>query len=187
MGSDQTVPIKVKTIYWVLVLKKDDYLFDKNLLNKCIDYFQFEIQDKYLCILVDNRKWLSTPDLQEYMFETKYLRTVLFKQHGFFAETCHRKENLPVFQNEPERVFFAEKWHRYSEKAEKNYHKCHDAPLPKPNRQTEVPFRLSATLIHMIWLDIERSHQSLHYGEFYNLDLILFFTRHQRRSQGDLP
>ena len=83
---------------------------------------------------MDNRKWVDEPDLQDYMYETNYMRTFLFKQHGFFAETCAIKESLLVFSNhESESKFFADKWHKYDVKAvESSVNR--DAPKPKPNK-----------------------------------------------------
>ena len=70
MRSDMTSPVKVTTVYWVLLIKMDDYAVDLNLVRKSIDYFEFLILGEYLCILVDNRRWLATPDLEEYIHET---------------------------------------------------------------------------------------------------------------------
>ena len=89
--------INTKTVYWVLLLKKDDYLFDQNVKTKCVDYLDFHILDKYQCVLMDNRKWLTNTEFDEYIFETKYMRTVLYKQHGFFVETSHDISTLPTF------------------------------------------------------------------------------------------
>ena len=75
-------------MYWVLLIKKSDYFFAPNVKeHKCNEYLQFQILEDYVCVLLDNSKWVDTPELPDFIFETNYLRTFLFKQHGFFAET----------------------------------------------------------------------------------------------------
>ena len=96
MRSDTSNARNAKSVYWVLLLKKDHYLFDQNVKTKCIEYIEFHILDQLQCIFMDNRKWIVS-DFDEYIFETKYMRTVLFKQHGFFVETSHNVDNLPDF------------------------------------------------------------------------------------------
>ena len=91
------------------------------------------------------------------MVETEFMRTVLYKQHGFFAETSHIKEQLPIFQEEFEMDLFVDTWSNRWHKLKMNENpEAHEAPRPRPNRQTEPPFRLSYTLVHLIWLTIRR-------------------------------
>ena len=103
------------------------------------------------------------------MAETEYMRTIMYKQHGFFAETSQIKDQLPMFQDEFEIDLFEDTWQDRWHKLKLNEDpEVHEAPRPKPNRQTEVPFRLSYTLVHFIWLTIQRQQEQLHYGKFFS-------------------
>ena len=72
-------------IFWALLIKSQDYKFDKKVKLKCNDYFEYSLPGNVLCVLADNRKWSSFQS-EEWEAESRYLRTSLFKQHGFFAE-----------------------------------------------------------------------------------------------------
>ena len=67
-------------MYWVLLIKKVDFFFAPNVKEeKCLEYIQFQIFDDFQCILIDNRKWVDETNLVDYMYETNYLRTFMFK------------------------------------------------------------------------------------------------------------
>ena len=44
---------------WVLLIKREDYVFDMKFISSCIDYFEYTILEDYLCILVDLRSAFS--------------------------------------------------------------------------------------------------------------------------------
>ena len=85
-----------------MLIKAEDYKFDKKVKLKCNDYFECALPGNVLCVLADNKKW-SARESQEWEAESKYLRTSLFKQHGFFAEQYHSEDPMLEFPIEPEK------------------------------------------------------------------------------------
>ena len=87
---------------------------------------------------MENSKWTYFK-ADAWECDSKFLRIVLYKQHGFFAEQyCKAAKPDFDFPAEPEKelLYSREKWNKVEafKEGEKEKNKLKRMPVPKPNR-----------------------------------------------------